>query len=343
MPTPKKRKPRPRKPPERRPPPTKGEPPEEGPSKDFSTYDKLPVTYQELHDLFSKLGEFSPFELRRATMRRISAQTKRPLICYVARTTNVGLGMTTSIDDSDLVGFTDLISSVSGTAVDVFLVSNGGSAEATERIARLLRDKFSYVRVILPANAYSAATLLSFSADEMIMDAQATLGPIDPQINGIPARAILRAIENLEERLKQEGPRALPVYVPLLEKLDLHILEICKSAQELSEELARTWISRHMLKCAEDDPRVNELVEFFSSYDLHKSHGRSIGRAKARELGLPAVFVEDVGLDALVRSLYNQYDIWFNMSPFYKMFENAEGVNWGRQVMIVPAPAPPSG
>jgi hypothetical protein len=186
------------------------------------------------------------------------------------------------------------------------------------------------------------------------MDSLATLGPIDPQINGIPARAILRAFETIEERLKKEGPRALTAYMPLISKYDLHILEICKSAQELSKELARNWLSTYMLKCSEDDPRVTEIVDFFSNYDIHKSHGRSIDRRKARELGLKVIYGEEIeGLADLVRSLYNQYELWFDKTSFYKVFENAWGINWGRQIQAVtlqlpvspgvPQPAPQPG
>ena len=124
--------------------------------------------------------------------------------------------------------------------------------------------------------------------------------------------------------------------MPLISKYDLHILEICKSAQELSKELARNWLSTLMLKCTEDDPRVTESVDFFSNYDIHKSHGRSIDRGKARELGLKVINVEEIeGLADLVRSLYNQYELWFDKTPFYKVFENAKGINWGRQSQTV--------
>jgi hypothetical protein len=257
------------------------------------------------------------------------------------------------LDHSDLLGFRDLVQTVEGDELDVFIVSNGGSAEAAERITKLLRERFQSVRYIVPANAYSAATLLCFSGDEIIMGSLGTLGPIDPQINGIPARTILRAFENIEKRLKDEGPSALTAYVPLLEKYDLHILEICKSAQDLSEELAKNFLSEHMLKCDENDPRVTKIVQLFSDYDTHKSHARSIDRRTAQEWGLNITYMEALkGLDALVYSLCNQYEFFFAKTPFYKLYENAMGINWGRQTMAlqlklpthpqgVPQPVPP--
>ncbi|MCH8878017.1 MAG: hypothetical protein IIA89_14560 [Chloroflexi bacterium] len=257
--------------------------------------------------------------------------------------------MPTYIDDGDLTGFSELITSVSGKEVDVFIASNGGSPETTERIVRLLRQRFSKVRFIIPGNAYSAATLLSFSGDEIIMGEHGTLGPIDPQINGVPARAILRAFERIEERLKEEGPRALTAYVPLLAKYDLHTLEICRSAQELSRELAVNFLSKNLLKIPKDDPRIEQIVDFFSDYDIHKSHGRSIDRDQARKVGIDKVSnVEDEkGLADLVRSLYNQYELMFDKTPFYKLFENAYGISWGRQTQMVtiqlPVTVPPGG
>lgn len=308
---------------------------------DPSKLDRLPVTYQALADYFGKLEKANPFPIRKETFLRIEHVTGRPLLCYVAKTHHLPQGIPAYIDDSDLTGFGDLVQSIQGETVDIFIVSNGGSVETTERIVRLLRERFKTVRFIVPANAYSAATLICFSSDEIVMDSLATLGPIDPQINGVPARAILRAFETIEKRLKEEGPRALTAYMPLISKYDLHILEICKSAQDLSVELARNWLSTYMLKCTENDPRVAEIVDFFSNYDIHKSHGRSIDRGRARELRLKVTNVEEIeGLADLVRSLYNQYELFFDKTSFYKVFENAWGISWGRQSRTVTVQLP---
>jgi hypothetical protein len=309
---------------------------------DLSTLTELPSTYQAIHDYFAAKGPVTPVYLRRETFRRIEEKTSRPLVCYVTKTRQVGAGAPAYIDDGDLIGFSDLVHAVQGEAVDLFLISNGGSAEAAERIVRLLRSRFTSLRLLVPSNAYSAATLISFAADELVMGPMGTLGPIDPQINGVPARAILRAFENLETRLKTEGPRALTPYMPLITKYDLHILEICKSAQDLSEELARTWLSSYMLKCEADDDAVSRIIDFFKSYDVHKSHGRSIDRKKAREQGLTQIVDAEAtpGLADLLQSLHNQYDLFFDRSPFYKLFEDGRGTNWGRQQQTISVQLP---
>lgn len=312
--------------------------PQLGPAKgliepeDPAQLETLPVTRQKIVDYIAQYKNYQPFVLRAETFRRIERITGTPLICYVSRTANVPSGVTNYIDDSDLTAFGDMVHLVEGEKIDVLLVSNGGSAETTERIVHLLRERFEQIRFIIPANAYSAATMMCLAGDEILMGPLATLGPIDPQIGGIPARAILRSFERLEQRLKEEGPQAITAYMPLLQKYDLHTLEICRSAEELSQELARTWLSKYMYKCQDDNEVVTSIVKFFASYDVHKSHSRGINRQLAREIGLKVNNIEEIeGLADLVSSLRNQYDILFDQFPFYKVFEDARGTNWGRQ------------
>jgi len=305
---------------------------------------ELPITFQALADFFGKFGSYNPFTLRKETISRIESLTGRPLITYVSRVYNISEKAPVGIDDSDMDGFADAIYSLpSGGPLDVFIISNGGNPTASERIVQMLRDKFSEVRFIVPSNAYSAATLICFAGDEIIMDPMATLGPIDPQINGTPIRTILRAFEVLEKKVATEGPMVLATYAKLIEKYSLHDLEFCKTAEALSKELAQTWLSKYMFKCNMDDPKIKEILEYFTSFDLHKSHGRSIDRKKAKELKLSVTYSEDIeNLAPLVRSLYNQYQFWFNVTPFYKMFENSKGINWGRQMQTIQVQVPMS-
>jgi|SRR5579872_280377 len=154
-----------------------------------------------------------------------------------------------------------------------------------------------------------------------------------------------RAFETVEKRLTAEGPRALTAYMPLLSKYDLHTLELCKSAEELSRELAGRWAKRIRTQVRRGRRAGQDRGRVFGDYDHQKSHGRSISREKARGLGLPVTFTEDVpGLFDLVRSLRNQYEFFLEKTPFYKVFEDARGTAWGRHTQSVtlqiPIPLP---
>lgn len=146
-------------------------------------------------------------------------------------------GTPVQIDDSDLTGFDDLVYTTPGDNVDVFLISNGGSAEATERIVKLLRERYKRIRFILPANAYSAATLMCLAGNEIVMDGAATLGPIDPQYRGIPARAILRAFEEVKDQLKREGPAALTATCPYCQSTNCTSLKSARAPKSFRENL----------------------------------------------------------------------------------------------------------
>jgi hypothetical protein len=298
----------------------------------------LPFGTQQVEEFIMKYKDADPYALRKETIRRIANETGIPLICYVTKTSSLydTPGAVAAIEDSDLEGFDTLIDSIklhtNSTKIDILFVSNGGSAEAAERIVRLLRENFQEIRFILPGNAYSAATMMAFACDSILMTDTATLGPIDPQINGIPARTILRGFEDLERRLREEGPESLAAYIHLLNGYSLHLLEVCKSAEDLSKELARIWLSDYMLKCDLNDARVNKIVDFFANYDVHKSHARSIGRQQSIDLGLNVQRLErGEKLTNLIKSLYDQYVFFFRVTPFIKVYENMYNTNWGRQ------------
>ena len=84
-----------------------------------------------------------------------------------------------------------------------------------------------------------------------------------------------------------------------------------------------------------NDDEIDKIVSFFMDYGFHKSHGRSIDRNIAKEKGLVIINSEEISnLDSLLLSLFNQYHLFFAQSPFYKLFENSRGVNWGRANQI---------
>ena len=79
--------------------------------------------------------------------------------------------------------------------IDIILHTPGGLVLAAEQISLALRSQPAKVTVFVPHYAMSGGTLLALSADEIVMDENAVLGPVDPQIGSYPAVSILRAIE----------------------------------------------------------------------------------------------------------------------------------------------------
>ena len=79
--------------------------------------------------------------------------------------------------------------------IDLILHTPGGLVLAAEQIAHAIKAHPAMVTVFVPHYAMSGGTLLALAADEIVMDENAVLGPIDPQVGEYPAASILKAVE----------------------------------------------------------------------------------------------------------------------------------------------------
>ena len=157
------------------------------------------------------LGVISPYlsskALQNARYRLISAIERKygsRVITLIHRQERVGIfGITIhryiDIEDSEAV-----IRAIRSTPPDkpimMILHTPGGLVLAASQIARALKTHPAKKIVVIPHYAMSGGTLIALAADEIIMDPNATLGPLDPQLvgpNGIylPAPSILKAVE----------------------------------------------------------------------------------------------------------------------------------------------------
>lgn len=239
-----------------------------------------------------------------------------------------------SIGIDDVDGFTDLVGRAETDEVDVLLHSPGGAPDATERIVKLLRNAFESVSFLVPHSAYSAATMLALSGDEIVLHPSASLSPIDPQINGTPARAIKKGFENVRELLVQEGPEALPAYIPLIEKYSLHLLEICDDAEDLAKGLVEEWMRDHMFGGDDDKEEiVEEAKEYFSAYEEHKLHSRPLTFQDVNHLDLN-IRVAEGDLKELIREAYIHLYGLMEVTPLVKIYENSEDLSWGRKFQV---------
>ena len=78
--------------------------------------------------------------------------------------------------------------------IDIILHTPGGLLLATEQIALALLKHPAKVTVFVPHYAMSGGTLISLAADEIVMDENAVLGPVDPQVGQFPAVSIIKAV-----------------------------------------------------------------------------------------------------------------------------------------------------
>lgn len=80
--------------------------------------------------------------------------------------------------------------------IDIILHTPGGLVLAAEQIAYALAKRKGKVTVFIPHYAMSGGTMIALSADEIIMDENAVLGPVDPQVGKYPAVSILKVLKD---------------------------------------------------------------------------------------------------------------------------------------------------
>jgi ClpP class serine protease len=141
---------------------------------------------------------------RRALIRRIERERGTRLISMIHRQETMSLlGIPLSrfidIEDSEQV-LRAIRLTPPDMPIDLLLHTPGGLVLASDQIAYALLRHQGKVTVFVPHYAMSGGTLVALAADEIVMDPDAVLGPVDPQLGSItrgywPAASILAALE----------------------------------------------------------------------------------------------------------------------------------------------------
>lgn len=142
--------------------------------------------------------------LRRAAARddlldRLQQQRRSRVIAMIHRQETVSLfGVPVSssigIEDSEAV-LRAIRLTPPDQPIDLVLHTPGGLVLAAEQIALALLEHTGKVTVFVPHYAMSGGTLLALTADEIVMDPHAVLGPVDPQIGDMPAASIVKLLQ----------------------------------------------------------------------------------------------------------------------------------------------------
>lgn len=149
--------------------------------------------------------------------------------------------------------------------IDLILHTPGGMVLAAEQIAKALVEHKGKVTVFVPHYAMSGGTLIALAADEIVMDANAVLGPVDPQIGGLPAASILRMVGvKKPEHVSEEM---------------LILADMSQKAQIQVASFVAQVLTKHM-----DEKQAAQLATVLS--EGRWTHDFPITVQAARELGL---------------------------------------------------------
>lgn len=264
--------------------------------------------------------------VRKKYLSNLSRYTGRnSVIYYSSWLTNDGKG--TDINDNDVNGFMNAMKGLDCTnGLDLILHTPGGYPTAAEAIVKYLRNKFGKdIRVIIPQIAMSAGTMVACAGREIIMGKQSSLGPIDPQFNGIPAFNIVAEFNEAKKELASENG-TYEYWKILLSKYPAAFVKQANDAIELSDILLREWLRTGMLSGENDDCKINKICECLNEHEKSKVHSRHFDINYCKGIGLNVTALEeDQMLQDLVLSVHHSCMHSFSSSNAVKIIENQNG------------------
>jgi len=156
--------------------------------------------------------------------------------------------------------------------IDVVLHTPGGLVLAAEQIACALNRHKAKVTVFVPHYAMSGGTLVAMAADEIVLDPNGVLGPVDPQLQlpqgggYVPAVSVLAALETQNANRDDQT---------------LIMADVAKKAIAQVNQTVYALLRGNQM----EESKATELAKRLSEGCW--THDYPISAGEARELGLP--------------------------------------------------------
>jgi hypothetical protein len=238
--------------------------------------------------------------IRRKYLSKLHEVTGRNIIVYYSgwlhkaaleKLGYAGLG----IVDGDKNGFMATIHELDRSkGLDLFLHTPGGDIAATESLVDYLRSMFgTNIRAFIPQLAMSAGTMIALSCREIIMGKHSSLGPIDPQIHGLPAHGIIEEFDRAVKEIQADQSK-IPVWQPIIAKYHPALIGECQKAIAWSGQMVKEWLVTGMFNGEVDaEAKADNIISEMADHALTKSHARHISLKKAQDIGIRATSLED--------------------------------------------------
>jgi membrane-bound ClpP family serine protease len=234
-----------------------------------------------------------------------------------------------SINDEDKNAFMSAIHQLDRSkGLDLILHTPGGDIAATESLVDYLRAMFGTdIRAIVPQIAMSAGTMVACACKEIIMGRHSSIGPIDPQFNGIPAHGIIEEFKRAYEEIKADAAK-IPLWQPIIAKYSPTMIGECEKAIKWATDLVKSWLISGMFKDEKDkEEKAEKIIQELGDHALTLSHARHISLDRAREMGLKVTALEDdEELQEAVLSVHHACMHTLDGTPCIKIIENHLGV-----------------
>jgi len=277
--------------------------------------------------------------VRRKYLEQLHKYTKRNIIAYysgfLAKPSIHGVEIT----DEDKNGFMACVHEMNREkGLDLFLHTPGGDIAATESLVHYLREMFgNNIRAVVPQIAMSAGTMIACSCDSILMGMHSNIGPVDPQINGIPAIGVIQEVKRAFNEI-QADLRAAHVWNPILSRLTPSFIQQCDWAIERSEEFLVSTLKDGMLRNLPDSKKESQsksIKDRLTNLAENKIHNRHIHYQDCKDMGLTIESLEeDRKLQDLVLTVHHCFMYTLSNTATIKIIEDHRGRAIVKQMKI---------
>jgi 5-methylthioribose kinase len=271
----------------------------------------------------------APYDsVRRKYLVKLSEKTGRNVIAYYSGWQSKAPIRGLEIRDEDMDGFMSAINGLDvKSGLDLILHTPGGELAAAQSIVRYLKSKFSRdIRAIVPHSAMSAGTIIACACREILMAKHSFIGPIDPQIGGLPANGVLEEFERAYREIKDDPSRAI-IWGPILKQYPPTFIGMCENAIAWSKAFVEEQLSDTMFQSEKNkSAKIKNVIQALTSYDRVKSHSRQIGCDEAAAIGLKIIPIEaEQDLQDLILTVHHCYVHMLSNTQVFKVIENQNG------------------
>ncbi len=195
----------------------------------------------------------------------------------------------------------------------LILYSRGGDVGSAYLIGQLCREYSSKLVISVPRQAKSAATLLCCAANEIHMGSLSELGPIDPQIKGLPVLGLKNSIEHIASLVKDipESAKMFAKYLHYSVKpMDIGYYErVAESAVQYAEKL----LIVNKAKIPKDKSAKNIAEDLVYSY---KDHGFVLDKTEATKVfgsEIIKINTPEYNFSNVIYSEMSKIERWFSI------------------------------
>ncbi len=282
--------------------------------------------------------------IRRKYLLDLHKHTGRNIIAYYSGWLSKGSIYLSEINDEDKNGFMTTIHKLDRSlGLDLILHTPGGGIAATQSIVDYLQKMFGRnIRAIIPQIAMSAGTIMACCCKEIWLGKQSNLGPVDPQLRGIPAHGVVQEFDRAIKEVKRDASRIV-IWQQIIGQYKPTFLGQCENAIKWSNAFVEQQLADGMFEGLPDrKKKAKKITKALSNYPQNKTHDRHFDTDDCESMGLVIKRLEaDPEMQDLVLTVHHCYMNLLMNTAAYKIIENHNGVALVKNLTAAPPPPNP--